>query len=108
MADDLAHVSDADWKTFHPYPCLVMIEPVNDEGGCLWKPYRGEAYDPAVYELVDGGWDHEHCAVCWARVEAGDRYWADEGGAHVDLCPTCHPLVVRELERRADFPPKVV
>jgi hypothetical protein len=42
-------------KTFRPYPCLVRIEPLSEEGGTLWKPYRGQLYDPAVYQFIEGG-----------------------------------------------------
>jgi hypothetical protein len=51
-----------------------MHAPLNEEGGHLWKPFRGEPYDPAVYELIQDGWDHEHCDVCWARIADGDVY----------------------------------
>ena len=83
-------------RTFHPYPCLV-IEPLNDEGGSLWKPYRGEPFDPAVYELIEGGWDHEHCDVCYAHIVDGNEYWANDGPEHVDLCIVCYPLVQDEM-----------
>jgi hypothetical protein len=83
--------------TFHSYPCLVMIEPVTPEGGALWTPYHGEPYDPAVYKLVEGGWDHEHCSVCWAKISDGDRYWKSDGPDEIELCPDCHPLVQAEL-----------
>jgi len=85
-------------RTFHPYPCLRMIPPATDEGGTLWAPYRGGPYDPTVYELVEGGWDHEHCEVCFARIGDGDRYWANDGPEHVDLCLTCYPVVQRRLQ----------
>lgn len=101
-------VPDAEWETFRrcrfvqksfrSYPCLVMIEPLNEEGGSLWKPYRGGPYDSDVYELIEGGWDHEHCDVCYARITDGDLYWTNDGPEHVDLCLSCYPLVQQELQ----------
>lgn len=101
-------IADAEWetfrgcrfvqKTFRPYPCLLMIEPLNEEGGSIWKPYRGEPYDPGVYELIPGGWDHEHCDVCFAKIIDGDVYWANEGPEHVDLCTACYPLIQEALQ----------
>src|SRR5262249_17756355 len=84
-------------KTFHPYPCLRSIAPLNEDGGHLWGPYWGQPFDPRVFELVEGGWDHEHCDVCWARIEDGAIYWSNDGPEHVDLCSTCYPLVEQEL-----------
>jgi hypothetical protein len=76
---------------------LVRIEPLSDEGGTLWKPYRGQPYDPAVCQFIEGGWDHEHCDVCNARVTDGDAYWTNDGPEHVDLCPACFPAVRQAL-----------
>jgi len=82
-------------KTFHPYPCLAS--PLNEEGGTCYAPYRGQPYDPVAQELVEGGWDHEHCDVCNARLADGDDYWTNDGPEHVDLCAACYPLVQQEM-----------
>ena len=46
-------------------------------------------------ELVPGGWDHEHCDICRARITDGMSYWpnADAAAGHVDLCEVCYPRV---------------
>ena len=68
------------------------------------RPYRGEPFDPGEYELQDDGWDHEHCDVCWARVEDGMAYWpnVDPDAGHVDLCEACYPLVMALLGAASD------
>src|SRR5207248_8778763 len=73
-------------RTFRPYACLVLAAPPSPAGVSLWRPYRGEPYDPAVYDRVEGGWDHERCDVCDARIGDGDVYWTSDGPEHVDLC----------------------
>lgn len=83
-------------KTFHPYPYLAT--PLNEEGGTFYAPFRGQPYDSNMYELIEGGWNHEHCDVCDARIEDGDAYWTNDGPEHVDLCVCCYPLVQRELQ----------
>ena len=36
--------------------------------------YVGQKYDPAYYELVHGGWTHDHCEICcWTLSEGGDE-----------------------------------
>jgi hypothetical protein len=98
-------VGEAEWETFRrcrfvpkifrPYPCLAS--PPDDEGQAAYAPYRGQPFDPDAQQLVEGGWDHEHCDVCNARIVEGDRYWTNEGPEHVDLCATCYPLAEQEL-----------
>ena len=96
-------------KEFASYPTLWAkktmaaedLPPPSRDGGewHMSKPYRGEPFDPEKFELREGGWDHEHCEVCWTHVEPGDSYWpnVDEAGGHVDLCERCYPRVVALL-----------
>ncbi len=75
-------------------------DPRND--GDEWhvsKPYTGEPFDPEEYELREGDWDHEHCDVCWFKVEDGTAYWPniDPDAGQVDLCEACYPRVMRLL-----------
>jgi hypothetical protein len=68
---------------------LISREP--DDTG-LWPswPYDGGPFDESQFRLIKGGWDHDHCGVCLAKVEPGDEWWAnvppDQGG----LCLECH------------------
>jgi hypothetical protein len=106
-ADILDQIGSEEWemyrrcrfvrKTFQSYPCLVMIDPINKKGGTLWRPYRGEPFDPTVFRLVEGAWDHEHCNVCYAKIFDGHTYWTNDGEKHVDLCDECYPLVSARL-----------
>jgi hypothetical protein len=89
-------------RVFASYPSLRSIEPTDDEEG--WHvsfPYHGEPYDPEQFELIEGGWDHEHCDVCWARIQDGDSYWPneDEDVGQVGLCEACYPRVMGLLGR---------
>ena len=83
-------------RQFASYPSLRSIEPLNERGGSFWQPYRGEAYDPEKFELVEGGWDHEHCDVCWEKIVDGVAYWTndDAEAGHLDLCESCYPRVM--------------
>ena len=33
--------------------------------------YIGQRYDPAFFELVRGGWSHDHCQICWWTLSEG-------------------------------------
>ncbi|WP_422929090.1 hypothetical protein [Singulisphaera sp. PoT] len=84
-------------KIFHPYDSLLYWAGSDEE----WEsstPYRGQPYDPNCGEIIEGGWDHEHCDVCWARIEEGDSYWSDEITSNIELCEACYPIVMRRLQ----------
>jgi hypothetical protein len=38
--------------------------------------------------VIPGGWDHEHCAVCWTHIDPGDRYF-HHAELNELLCETC-------------------
>jgi hypothetical protein len=56
--------------------------------------------DPEVFEVLEDGWDHEHCDVCSARIEPGDWYWPneDESIGDIDLCEECWRRVMKLLD----------
>ena len=74
---------------------LVALKPNEDGFVAVW-PYHGQPFDPKIARLVKGGWDHEHCFLCLARVIPGDEWWAiigpspPFGGDQFGLCLACH------------------
>jgi hypothetical protein len=87
-------------RVFASYPSLRAKKPL--DGGGDWhisKPYIGEPFDPDEYELREGGWDHEHCDVCFATITDGMWYWpnVDPDAGQVDLCEACYPNVLKLL-----------
>jgi hypothetical protein len=83
-------------KVFSPGACLEAIGP--DPSGWVESiAYTGGDYDPDKYRLIEAGWDHDHCFICWQRIEPGDPYWANAvPGTCPDLCEYCYD----ELQRR--------
>lgn len=47
-----------------------------------------------------GAWDHEHCAICWAKIEPGDSGWLSRSGTWV--CEDCYKSFVSR--RSLNFP----
>jgi hypothetical protein len=89
-------------RVFHPTDCYKSLEPIEDLNAYL-EEYgeRGDQMfdDPERFEVLEGGWDHEHCDVCCAKVMDGDWYWPneDEDAGKVDLCEACYRRVLRLL-----------
>src|SRR5262245_43056976 len=71
---------------------LETLEP-NSAGYYASSVYHGEPFDPARYRLVRGGWDHEHCYLCRAKVLAGEEWWTSHPPKFQDeigLCLDCY------------------
>ncbi len=79
-------------RTFVTRSALVARALVN---GCrVTKDYHGEHYDPELYDLVPGTWDHEHCSVCLFTICDDHTYW--ENGERIKLlCDACHEVYQR-------------
>jgi hypothetical protein len=76
------------------------------EGGWLLKwPYQGQAFDPALFRIEPGGWDHKHCSVCNASIQVDEVCWITERGSFYVLCRACHRRLARMgrgLTKRSD------
>ncbi len=71
---------------------LLTLQP-NDAGYYASSVYHGEPFDPTRYRVVRGGWDHEHCYLCWAKVLPGEEWWATHPANFEDeigLCLDCY------------------
>jgi hypothetical protein len=54
----------------------------------------GGEFDADELDLVQGRWDHEHCIVCYFRIEPGYTYW--QNGDGLIVCDVCHQHVQAE------------
>jgi hypothetical protein len=60
-----------------------------ESGFVLKWPYQGQAYDPNVFRLEPGGWDHEHCSACEASIKTNETCWITKRGSFYVLCKLC-------------------
>jgi hypothetical protein len=68
---------------------LALRQPIEGKW-VVCQPYRGQHFDPKLYRLVPGGWDHDHCCVCAATILPGDEWWTSLLPDDVGLCLACH------------------
>jgi hypothetical protein len=79
-------------QTFASHAALLAKEPVNNHR--ILQDYHGEPYDASKFDLVEEGWDHEHCSVCFFTVKDGHTYW--ENGDRIKLlCDACYETFVK-------------
>jgi len=59
--------------------------------------FKGQRYNPAHTTLVEDGWSHDHCEICWWTLhesedsESGEGYTTD---GHRWLCSECYSLFI--------------
>jgi hypothetical protein len=69
---------------------MLMAREPNEAGYYASCPYHGEPYDETRFRVVPGGWDHEHCFVCMAKVLLNEEWWRAEPPQQVGLCLECY------------------
>ena len=77
-----------DWKPKDAYISRKSGRPV----------WTSEPSLDEVREVVPGGWDHDHCDICWWKLDASgdpDRSNGFSDGSYGWLCRKCHDSLVR-------------
>ena len=77
------------------------------------KHLRGQSFVRKAYTEYRPGWDHDHCALCWAKLAepgmAGDSIIHEgyavtsdyeKGADYVWVCPECFALARAEMSWR--------
>jgi hypothetical protein len=52
-------------------------------------PYHNQQYDPALFSVRKGAWDHETCSYCRVRIPPMTLCHVTPSGWYVLLCETC-------------------
>ena len=63
-----------------------------DEDGKLWRKLVEKKDDQPIEagaETVVDGWDHEHCLICNAHIDPGNRFFKHKSANEL-LCVTCY------------------
>lgn len=73
---------------FSPRDMLVSRKK-NKDGYHTSHMYKGGDYDGSVYELIVGGWDHEHCYICSTSIEEDDEWYESKPPNEIGVCTSC-------------------
>jgi hypothetical protein len=79
-------------KTWKPSPAL------RGQDGHTTQ-YHGQEYDPSQFELIENGWDHDHCEFCWVTIDANHREGAETEGYTNGIywiCSECYQRYIVE------------
>ena len=85
---DIVRDSRRTWTEVQFRPELAVK--VESTDFVMLRKVRAADDSAAPGALVEGGWDHEHCTLCWTKIserpEAGLAYWSDDDW----LCRECY------------------
>ena len=93
IKESVEWVLEQSWerRTWKPRAALVSRDHTSE--------YVGQKYQPEYTKLVDDGWTHDHCEICWWSlsesddVEHGEGYTTD---GRSWICSECFKMFVRE------------
>ena len=77
------------FQVWTPMPAL------NDKNGGSSRPYVGQNYDPNYFDIVEHGWTHDHCEICFQKLSAIIEFAEIEGFTNDNyewLCKSCFEL----------------
>ncbi|NDC39552.1 MAG: hypothetical protein EBZ48_16190 [Proteobacteria bacterium] len=85
-------------QTWHRETWKPTAALVHKKGGTV-SQYRGQKFDPDKIDLVERGWTHDHCEICWWTLRESDD--ADDGeGYHNEtngwICSECFQQFIEQ------------
>jgi hypothetical protein len=97
QVEDLRKLS---WRLceWHSQPALFGI------ADHTLQRFHGQPFDRSQFKVVENGWDHDHCELCWAKITDLPGLDAKHfGEAYTDggdqwLCQPCFERVIRRGE----------
>tara|TARA_R110002050_G_scaffold24289_1_gene65033 strand:- start:477 stop:881 length:405 start_codon:yes stop_codon:yes gene_type:complete len=76
---------------------------LKDKNSGSTRPYIGQNYDPTKMEIINDGWTHAHCEICFAKIADGETEEESEiDGFHSDLdwiCNNCYSTFIEPTEQ---------
>lgn len=96
LTDAIADCQNEAWEERAWVPSDMLV----DRRGGRMSLYVGQTYDPAKIDLVKGGWNHDHCEICWWDLyESADP---DHGIGYTNgerwLCTECYAKLIAPSE----------
>ena len=80
-------------KQWIPYPALRTIR----YGRPFLTKFTGQKYNPKKAEVIENGWDHEHCWFCDQSIcNCGSENCVPEGYTDGDqwICCSCYQKII--------------
>jgi hypothetical protein len=105
ISEEKVEIHGSEWKLADIRESIAYCKPYSwnkqlwtardalvDRNGRRTSLYVGQNYDPAKVDLVKGGWDHDHCEICWWELYESEDTEHGTGFTNGQdwLCIECH------------------
>jgi hypothetical protein len=91
------NINDWDFRKWFARPALF------DKTGGNVHLYVGQKFDPKNFDLVQEGWSHDHCLICFKNIsDVKDDQTDDSGYFHNGewICEACFKSLKMDIEER--------
>ncbi len=65
IQEEIENAKKSSWARQFYKPPLALVEKNN---GTL-RTYVGQSFDPAYFEISETAWTHDHCSICYFRID---------------------------------------
>jgi hypothetical protein len=94
LLDTVDYLRQLTWtyKIWTPTPALI------DKSSGSSRQYVGQTFDSKYFDLVEDGWTHDHCEVCFQTISNIEGYGDSDGykGDSGDwICKDCYALFIK-------------
>jgi hypothetical protein len=48
--------------------------------------FIGQKYDSKYFDLIENAWNHDHCDICFAKIEIGDTVYESDSQLVCQFC----------------------
>jgi hypothetical protein len=88
IEDDITYCRTLNWTRTKWKPRVALVDRKSGSS----TPYSGRPYDARHFQVIEGGWSHDHCEICWWTLR--DSEDEEEGIGYTDgagdwLCIEC-------------------
>jgi len=80
------------YKQWLPSPALI------DKSGGSSQQYVGQKFDSKYFDLIEDGWTHDHCEICFATISNKPDYGGSDGYVAENsdwVCRECFALFIQ-------------
>lgn len=94
LLDTVDYLRQLKWtyKIWKPTPALI------DKSGGSSRQYLGQQFDPKCFDLIEDGWTHDHCEICFTTISNKAGYGETEGYVTENddwICEECYSLFIK-------------
>ncbi|MFL5740225.1 MAG: hypothetical protein ACJ75B_08405 [Flavisolibacter sp.] len=93
LLDTVDYLRQFSWiyKVWKPTPALI-----GKSGGSSTQ-YVGQQFDSKYFDLVEDGWKHDHCEICFTTISNKESYGDTDGYENDNgdwICKECYNLFI--------------